>query len=109
MRGDFTKWSAQDSLALIDRALVVGLGLMGPADEQGTPVQIRDGPAAVTENFPRNYLAGHCQDLIPLELGPDGEKARFAVGSEVRRPTSALVMWHAARDGRHTALVLMRW
>jgi hypothetical protein len=39
-----------------DRALVVGSGVVGPADEQGTPVQLRDGPAAVTVQDPRNFL-----------------------------------------------------
>jgi hypothetical protein len=39
----------------LERALVVG-GLILAADETGNPVQIRDGPAAVTEHEPRSIL-----------------------------------------------------
>ena len=58
------------------------------ADEQGTPVEIRDGPAAVTECHEENRLSCHCRcDHVTGGRLRD-EKAGFS-SSEVRRPTSA--------------------
>jgi len=43
--------------------LVVGLPFLLVADEQGTPVQFRDGPAAVTECYQGIYI---CLPLLRL-------------------------------------------
>jgi hypothetical protein len=44
-----------DYIAVVERALVVGLS-QKLNRQTGNPVQIRDGPAAVTEYFPQNTL-----------------------------------------------------
>src|SRR5690348_14485078 len=41
--------------------MVVGRRVLVAADEQGTLVQFRDGPAAVTERFEPTYLKSHCR------------------------------------------------
>ncbi len=74
--------------------LVVGrFSLKGPT-KQGTPVQDRDGPAAVTEGFRKLIRA----IVDPGAKGPGhDEKASFP-NSEVRRPTNALPV--EFREGR---------
>lgn len=56
-----------------------------PAGEQGTPVQFRDGPAAVTERHQaRPFLA-----IVAVPSGAiRDEKAGRCSSSEVRRPTN---------------------
>jgi hypothetical protein len=69
--------------------LVVGCSAWA-ADEQGTPVQVRDGPAAVTVDVgsPPSLL-GHCREQAdPLARACD-EKAGTS-DAEVRRPTNAV-------------------
>ena len=67
------------------RALVVGSSV-GRADEQGTPVQIRGGPAAVTEEVGRPILFGHCRAQVTArrpgqpELGSQKTYQRVTCG-----------------------------
>ena len=103
-----------DYIAVLERALVIGLS-QELNRQTGNPVQIRDGPAAVTENFSQNHLVGHCLDFTPL-----AKKLAGVIVHRVRRPfcdwlgsqkTYQRVGAVACREGRpHTTLSFtMRW
>ena len=86
-------------------ALVVGRFLRR-ADEQGTPVRFRDGPAAVTERKRSvQSLFGHCREFCDEKAGLAGEPVRgFPARESEDLPT--LDMWFSARDGNRQDLGL---
>jgi hypothetical protein len=63
----------------------------GSADKQGTPVQNRDGPAAVTERKKDGQIFfDHCPALKVICFShQQDEKVRPDESSGVRRPTNA--------------------
>jgi hypothetical protein len=89
---DFAR-SPDAGLAGLPSALVVGRPLFAAFDKQGTPVSIRDGPAAVTEPRTPPFSNRHCRNARPAGRG---EKAE-AASSEVRRPTNANGIAQATR------------